>query len=118
MNESLPHLTGSVTFPQVVTLLHRQLGRRVSVVLGDAEDMSVSGSFSGILLKAEEAAPEGAGSADAMTFLLDQGPDIASFTLATRGFRTATIEEYGLDVRIRNVRMFISLPNGAAPYPV
>ena len=107
-----------MTFPQVVTLLHRQLGRRVSVVLGDAENMVVSGIFGGVLCKADELPPEDAGSMDAITFLLEEGEDVASFTLGSRGFKNATIEEYGLDVRILNVRFFISLPNGAEPYPV
>jgi hypothetical protein len=106
-----------MTFTQVITLLHRQLGRRVEVVLGDAGNMVVSGIFSGILLKAEELGPEEAGSADAITFLLEGSDDIASFTLGSQGFKGATVEEYGLDVRILNLRFFISLPNGAEPYP-
>ena len=107
-----------MTFSQVITLLHRQLGRRVSVVLGDAENMVVNGIFGGILCKADEVPLEDSGSMDAITFLLEEGDDVASFTIGSRGFRDATIEEYGLDIRILNVRMFISLPNGAEPYPV
>ena len=59
-----------------------------------------------------------AGNTDAITFLLEEGEDVASFTVGSKGFKLATIEEYGLDIRILNVRMFISLPNGAEPYPV
>ena len=113
-----PPLLHTLTFPQVITLLHRQLGRRVSVVLGDAENMVVNAIFGGVLCKADEVAPEDAGNMDAITFLLEEGEDVASFTVGSKGFKRATIEEYGLDIRILNVRMFVSLPNGAEPYPV
>lgn len=88
------------------------------MTLGDAENMLVSGTFSGILLAADEVAPGEAGATDAITFLLEEGEDIASFTLGSQGFKGAAVEEYGLDIRILNMRLFISLPNGADPYPV
>ncbi len=99
-----------LSFDETLGLLLDHLGQHVRVTVADRGSLLDSAFFGGTLERGDEILRGIAGDAEAVCFRVDTGGGTATFTLTSRGFDSAMVQDRELVVWASGVEFTISLP--------